>query len=148
MIFLLIFLSFPTFSLALESIEDSEQVYEFLEGAWVAPQSGELDMFFYFQKEGYFTITMKPVFEYSNLSIMEQSLALATMQTEEENSISVFRFLEDISEQEGLVIEAEILLNEEYSTNILDITKDKIYIYDAQTNKKTIFIQRPELSSE
>lgn len=141
-----IFFIYPTITQTQEYknviINSSDDIYKLLEGTWHSPPSAELDVVFSIIEDGNFTIMVNPVFEYSNLSTTDQSIAIEANISEEQGFFNLLSFLENNSKVEGVMVEMEIFLNNEYSTNIIDITQDKLYIYDKQNNEKFLFICR------
>lgn len=134
---LLIILSSPIF--AQNTQNTIEAIYPKLDGLWRSPHSGELDIFFTITN-GNFTVSIVPLFEYTNLSTQQQKTIIKENIPDSSGYFEILSILKSHNNSDKVC--TIILLNDELSTNIIDITTDKIYIYDNISNTKTVFAEK------
>ncbi|MGL4366935.1 MAG: hypothetical protein ACRCTQ_01435 [Brevinemataceae bacterium] len=118
------------------------EIYQLLEGRWSSPEESDISTVFVFKNAGSFTMHMNSSIDYSSLSTEAQ-------ESENYNDYYIYGKIQilgkpKIVQNQDYIVQAVIELNEETSTNKLNITKDKIYIFNNQDNKeiKTVFMER------
>jgi len=123
------------------SQDNINDYYQKIDGLWKSPNSGELDVFFTIE-DGDFTISLIPIFEYDKLSSMKQKQIIQDNIKDSSGYFEFLKILKEPSNQHGTIIKSIIFLNEELSTNHIEITKDEIFIYDIDSDQKNIFAER------
>lgn len=124
------------------SFADYQNVYENLVGVWVSPEEGELTTYLTFSTNGTFTIHFVPQFESEAVSKSQEGKALSKhlkdLYSHGSGYIKILTTNNNVNDQKIFAAHVEMSLNEELSTNDIDITENEIYIYvpqEEQTNK-------------
>ena len=109
------------------------EVYKSIEGLWNTPSDGDMDIVLNVNHIGEFTLSIIPAFEFTNITIAEQSQIIKENVVEKGYFKIINAIHQDITNN---IISAnmEILLNGELSTNILEITFGKVFILNTNTN--------------
>ena len=113
------------------------EVYKSIEGLWNTPSDGDMDIVLNVNHIGEFTLSIIPAFEFTNITIAEQSQIIKENVVEKGYFKIINTIHQDITNN---IISAnmEILLNGELSTNILEITFGKIFILNADNTNDNI----------
>ncbi|MGL4563130.1 MAG: hypothetical protein ACRCVW_04670 [Brevinema sp.] len=127
------------------------EIYQTLKGSWKSPAEGELTAYFNFLDDGAFVISVVPEFEYEKLSATKQEEIIKQNTADVSGYISILKAKTDLPNREGFGAEVEIYLHEEKTTNQIDITDSKIYMYttdDTGELIKTVFAEKTSVQDQ
>lgn len=137
------------FNCNLSTIFAEESAYKVLEGLWNAESDGEMDIILNVDAQGIFDMSIISAFEYTNMTIEERDAVIAQY-VMTKGHFKVLNTLDPIDE--GILIEMEVLLNEELTTNIFNLLPETMLIYT--NNQQEVFMRKkpseepaPEASS-
>lgn len=114
--------------------QESQKIYQSLQGVWNGASQGEMDIIFTIDNQGAFALSIIPAFEYTNMSSAQQSNIIAEYSLET-GYIKVLKTFTTVNS------EMEILLNGELTTNILEINANSVFIINSNNNKE-LFMQK------
>ncbi|MGL4677039.1 MAG: hypothetical protein ACRCWI_05175 [Brevinema sp.] len=122
--------------------QSKNQAYILLQGLWSSPinenYDEEMDIIFNIDATGKYTLSVIPIFEYESMT-REQQLDIIQKYVSTKGYFNIINIMN--TSPEKTVAQTEILLNEEISTNILEITPSQIYIINTN-NLKELFMKR------
>ncbi|MGL5956734.1 MAG: hypothetical protein ACRC0X_09115 [Brevinema sp.] len=119
------------------SAQSHNQAYEMLQGIWSAHNELEeqIDIIFNIDSTGQYELSLITIDE--DTDIEQQS----TMIQQYIPTQGYFKIIETLSNStEQILVQTEILLNEEISTNLLEINVSNVYIIN--DNIKELFLKR------
>lgn len=121
------------------SLFSTQEAYQLLNGLWNAESDGDMDVILNVDMQGKFELSVIPAFEYTNMSAAEQSNIIQEFVSTE----GYFKILKVLSPiDNGILTESEILLNGELSTNIINLTENKVFIYNTNSKSQEIFMKK------